>query len=510
VHPPAGFVAQVSSAVQWAAAELQKEAAATPRHTWLRHLGKILLAASSICFGLQDDLRSQPGYWQMLLPAGQLAWMLLEAEQQAAAAESSSGGSIGARRGGDIALPSQQLKQQMQMQPVDGVPGAVLEFLQVYGVAVYTGLPRAQKPVIEQLCSSAEVFQLLLAFTALSVGAAHKLIAAAAPKAASRHSSSSSSSSSTMHRSKHSSTAAAAAGNPASHLDLLAAVSPPLHKLISRQHARTHTAGDYGSFKRDSAEQAQHYARLVAPGIYTLYKLRDEFIRGGDVVTSLLAAVAADHAAFTAISNNDNGGSSAFSSTRASAGDTAVPRQEQLLLPLLLTMMEYTQLMPEPRHGVIPSGVQLLTHIFTQQGPNSPLQLLDGTEASSSSAAAAEEGEEEAAATVATVAAASVAALADGLTAPLLLQLGPLALQYLRDAAAAATPGAAALEAALTRGSAAAAADQKSVSVVSRCLAGMVIKILAHGAGHRLRAYLSVHGCLAASMTHAYDVAKRL
>jgi hypothetical protein len=461
---PAGFVAEVSAAVQWAAAELQHETAATPRHTWLRHLGKILVTISSTCFGLQKQLVSEPGYLQMLLPAARLAWMLLEAEQQADSSSSSSGGgSSGARHGEDAAPSSQQ--QQMQMQPVDGMPGTVLEFLQVYGVALYTGLPDARRPVIKQLCSSEEVLQLLLAYTALSVGAAHKLMAATAPKAASRHSSSSSrsSSSSSKRGRSHSSTAAAAAAAadiPASHLDLLASVSPPLHKQISRQHARNPAAEDYGSFQRGNVKQAHLTARLVLMGFLSVLKLPIELPTTPGV---------------TAAGRKHNSGSSslsyASSSIHTAASETVIPREQQLLLPLLLTLIEYMQLMPEPQQGVVAPAMQLILAFLKQSGLKSPPQLPGCTEGSSSTAAAA------AASTAAPV---MNAALADGLTAPVLLQLGPVALQYLRNAAAGATPEAVVHEAIMMGGSVADGGSPDGYIVIGN-LAFLVMEILAAG-----------------------------
>jgi hypothetical protein len=456
---PAGFGGEVSAAVQWAAPQLQHEPAATPRHTWLRQLGKMLMAVSSIIFGLQGQLRTQPGYWQMMLPAAQLAWMLLEAEQQAAAAGSSSSSDAGAAHGKGAA-PSSRAQKQQQQRLIDGVPGAVLEFLQVFGVAVYTGLPRAPQPLVEQLCSSEEVMQLLLAFTALSVGAAHKLVAATTPKAASRRSSSSSSK--RQGGGKHSSTAAAAAAGevPASHLDLLAALSSPLHKQISRQYARNPNAGDYGSFKSDSVEQAQHRAVLVLNGLYSVFKLREELLDGGDVGATLLEAMGED-------GSSSSSSSIASSSFHAAVGGTVVPREQQLLMPLLLTLVDYMQLMPGTGQGVVPLAMQLFSQAGKQAGLKAPVILPGGTAA--------------AAAAASTIGAVSEAALIDGLTAPVLLQLGPVALQYLRDAAAAgANPQASALEA-LMGGSAAAAGPQEAF-VVTGCLAVTVMEILATGA----------------------------
>jgi hypothetical protein len=84
-----------------------------------------------MCFGVQRLLGDQPRYQQLVLPFAQLAWMLLQYEQQAAEAErSSSSGSSSSSR--DASLSIQQLG--------GGIPGAVLEFTREFGYDVYAGL----------------------------------------------------------------------------------------------------------------------------------------------------------------------------------------------------------------------------------------------------------------------------------------------------------------------------------------------------------------------------------
>ncbi|KAF6258450.1 hypothetical protein COO60DRAFT_1120852 [Scenedesmus sp. NREL 46B-D3] len=171
------------------------------------------------------------------MPAAELAWMLLQYEQQAAEAAGSCG--AGTKRAGG-ASPA---NQQQQLLPMAGVPGAVLEFLSQFGTAVYKGLPCSLGSLADQLCRSDKVIQLLLAHAALCVGGAHKRVAAAAaPRAKS----------SSKHSQRSSSLVPAAADVPASHLRLLAALSPPLHQQLSRRYADNPRAGDYGSFKVES------------------------------------------------------------------------------------------------------------------------------------------------------------------------------------------------------------------------------------------------------------------
>jgi hypothetical protein len=433
LHLPAGYVAEVSAAVQWAAAELQHESAATPRHTWLRCFSKTLIALCGICLH-SEQLRSQPGYSQMLLPAGQLAYMLLEAEQQAAAvaagSSSSSKGSTSTRHGGDVSSASQQ--QQPHMQPIDGVPGMVLEFLNTFGIAIYAGIPHRPLAVNMQLFCSEEVLQLLLAFTAVSVGAAHKMAAADTSRAARRRSSSSSSSKrGGQHSSATTAAAAAAADIPASHLDLLAAVSSALHKQLSRQYAFHPAAEDYGSFKLASTELREDHAGLVMKGLYCVLGTRGKMQE--DDYAAKLAALMEQQDSSSSSSSSSSGGSSAalLGSLIAGFPSTVLPREQELLLPLLLTLVEHTTLFPAPNQGVLPVALSLVAEIMSQSSLDS-LQVVP-SDASMGSLDANE----------------VAAALPDGLTAAVLLQLGPVVLQYLRDAAAATTGVPAVMEALL-------------------------------------------------------------
>jgi hypothetical protein len=193
------------------------------------------LGACYLCFGLHSLLYDKPSFQQLVLPSAQLAWMLLQYEQQAVEAEQSSSSSSSSR---NASLSKPQLAR------LGGTPGAVLEFIHGFGHVVFVGLSTFLAPSADHLLESDEVAQLLLAFTALTVGAAHKKLAAdaAADRSASRQagqrsSSSSGKSSSSRGRSTAAAAAAAAAalaapaggGVPASHLQLLAALSPPLH-----------------------------------------------------------------------------------------------------------------------------------------------------------------------------------------------------------------------------------------------------------------------------------------
>jgi hypothetical protein len=232
----AGFVAEVAAAVQWAVTELQRPPVGTLWHTYTRGLGKDLLGLAGPIYGLQEVLSSEPGYVQLVLPSAQLAWRLLQYEQQAEAASAAGGsGSAGARRNARPSAANQQQQQQQRLQPMQGMPGAMLEFTRAFGMAFYSGLLDKLLPAVDQLCSSDEVMQLLLVFTALSVGAARKRVAADAPKDRYRRSSSSKRSSSRSDTAAAGLAPLAPADVPASHLQLLAALSPPMRKQINRQ-----------------------------------------------------------------------------------------------------------------------------------------------------------------------------------------------------------------------------------------------------------------------------------
>jgi hypothetical protein len=91
-----------------------------------------------------------------------------------------------------------------------------------------------------------------------------------------------------------------------------------------------------------------------------------------------------------------------------------VPRELQLLLPLLLTVIEAMLLLPQRSHNIIPWGLQLATHIM------STAELADGAAPAKITATAAH---------------------TDALVGPVLLQLGPAVMQYIRQANAAAAGG---------------------------------------------------------------------
>jgi hypothetical protein len=234
----------------------------------------------------------------------------------------------------------------------------------------------------------------------------------------------------------------AAADIPASHLDLLAAVSPPLYKQISRQYARNRIAEDYGSFEYSSIEHVQVFGSLQLHGLCRVFDVREQLMRASFAEAGS-AAASADISSSSSSSGSSSSSSSAAGPSRAVP--TLVPRQQQLLPPLLLTLAEFALLLPDLNMAVVPlvmlpiaQGMQHLTH---------------GTPCNQ----------------------AALEAKVDALTAPVLLQLGPVVLQYVRKGAAAAAA------AGVQHSTWGRAADNGDLSSAAGCLAFAAVNILRTG-----------------------------
>jgi hypothetical protein len=211
-------------------------------------------------------------------------------------------------------------------------------------------------------------------------------------------------------------------------------------------------ASDYGSFNMDSVEQAENRAVLVINGLAAVLSMR------GDLLHDKSSTAAARAAAMAASSSSSAGGSSS-----PPAGATVVPHEQQLLLSLLLTVAEYMLLLPAPSQGVLPSAMQLLARIVKQ----SSAQRFCAVGSSGAAAATA----------------ADDLALADALVVPVLLQVGPAVLRYVRDANAAGAGAAAAVgQAMLGRHAAGCSSDAEDVSTASGCLAMIALEVLEAGA----------------------------
>jgi hypothetical protein len=97
-----------------------------------------------------------------------------------------------------------------------------------------------------------------------------------------------------------------------------------------------------------------------------------------------------------------------------------VPRELQLLLQLLLTIIEAVLLLPQRSHNILPWGLQLATRVMKTARLAVPSSVADRSTSATTTATAAH---------------------TDALVGPVLLQLGPAVMQYTREAnAAAAAP----------------------------------------------------------------------
>jgi hypothetical protein len=436
-------------------------------------------------------LQSQAGLQELVLPSAQLAWMLLQYEQQAVeaaegsstssgtrASSSRSSGSSSTSSGADGASHAAAAASRAvpQLQQLDGVPGTVLEYCFAFGAAVHAGLPTYPGALAAELCSSDEVVQLLLAHAALTVGGTHKKVAAdAAGPTAGRHTSSNSNSrkSGSSSRSAAAALAAPAAGDvPASHLQLLAALSPPLHKQLGRQYRDTPTADNYGSFNMHSMDAAEQQAELVIVILFNLLSDRERAIKEGRLEggrsTAMAAATGASSSSSSGSDHNQSSVTRTVQPAAAAAGaaqKTVIPCEQQLLLPLALTVIELLLLLPAPSQGVLPMGLQLLWKLV-------------GAAHSSSDQSCVRNGYAFSGAHVAQ--AVPTAALVVGLAEPLLLQLAPAALWYINQVEAAAA-AAAAVSGTAGSSSSSASTDLGGAQTVGRYLFGLVSVILGQG-----------------------------
>jgi hypothetical protein len=487
---PAGLFEALPAGLQWAVTELQQLQHSTAWNTCIRKIGMALITACGRCLALQEyGIQGE----EMVQPAAQLAVLLLQAEQQAtdqppeaagdtssSSSSSTAGSSCPAGRDAPgsssrwaataAAQLQQQLRrqeqlQQLQLQPVDGVPDAVLEFLAAFGPAVY---PWMSQDYYSLLWSTNDaVVELLLAYTALSVGAAHKKLAAADSGATTRSNRSSSSNGSSTTSSKQSGRRASTAASkvPDSHVRLLAAVSPPLHDQLSRRYIDNGTASRLGSFNSiGSIEKVEQIALIVLCGLMDVLFLRGYILKNAKPIPGTTIHLPGRARAATGSSSSSSSSPTSAASVR---GKPVVPRERQLLLPLALTVIELLLLLPAPQHGVMRVGVHMLAHM---------VRTAQFTPAAAHDAAAG-------AAPAATACADSdipytEAAVFEALAGPVFLQLAPAVLQYLREVPAAPSSTAASVQAILQGSDFPGAAD---VEVVRGAFSIMVTSIISTG-----------------------------
>jgi hypothetical protein len=433
----------VSDGIQWVIGELQQFAQPQLQQQlqriWLDctfQLGVGILGAWYSCAVLRaaSDVDTDAHFRASVLPAAKLALLLLQDDVQHVAAVlhgygsssgSSSGSSRSRRNAAGSASSAQQQQQQQQRRYT--APAQVVRFLAAFGPVVLDAATRATAagPAAVQIanswCKSDEVMQLLLAFAALQVGAAHKYLAAAAassaPAGPSSRGSSSSSSGKLAGRRK---AAAAAAAVPAasavasSHLPLLGAVSPLLRQYVE--------AEGYGSFYIADSQILQDLAYKMLDGLYSVIVKRAQPLN----VTVAMAA------------SGLSGSSSTSSSTVTGVNMliTAVPQQQLLLVPLVLTVVELLLLLPAAAQRVMPWGLQLLVDLlrtvdFSMHDSRSSVIACNNRASSTASSSGNTGGR------ASSNAGWSEVVVADAVAAAVLLQLGPAVMQYLREAAAA-------------------------------------------------------------------------
>jgi hypothetical protein len=159
--------------------------------------------------------------------------------------------------------------------------------------------------------------------------------------------------------------------------------------------------------------------------------------------------------------------SSSPSSVASLQGKPVVPREQQLLLPLALTVIELSLLLPAPQHGVMRIGLQMIAHL---------MKTAQFIPAAACSAAAG--------ATPAPAACAdpdtpyTEAAVIEAQAGPVFLQLGPAALQYIRELPAEPSSTAASVQAILQGSNETGAAD---VEVVRGAFSIMTTAIITTG-----------------------------
>jgi hypothetical protein len=311
-----------------------------------------------------------------------------------------------------------------------------------------------------QWCSSDDVLQLLLALTALSVGAAHKKLAAAGSGAATSGNCtsmrSSSSNGSSKHSGRRSSTAAA--------LQLLVALSPPLLEQLSRRYVRTPGASDFGSFNSNhSAEEDQQHAVRVLSGLMHVLMVRSEMMKNSNMLRRAAA------------SSSSSSTSNVASLWGLSRCITVVPGEQQLLLPLVLAVIELLLLLPAPQHGVTHIGLQMIVHImrtarFVPAAARNAAAAAGAAPAPPAPPAAAASPDLDVPYTEAAV---------EALAGLVLLQVGPAVMAYMREVPAAPNCTAASMQAMLEGVN---AGDVASVEVVRGAFSIMATLIITAGA----------------------------
>jgi hypothetical protein len=363
----------------------------------MRGMGLSMLDMWICCRGvlkmLEAELRDAPlvrKFATLLLPAAKLAWALVEAAPSAATNCSSSSSS------GLLLSSSSSSGRHPRSAPPGVVPAAMMSgehaakhftvFATHFGPFAMREI--AKGPMSPEALKSDELLQVLLLYIACT--------AASLQQQQTRATGSSSSSS---RRSRQ------AADAPA-HRVLLAALAPVLQQLRSDDQEGWASSNDLAT-----------WAPFALGCIATFLLQRTRALQPAAAaipgLSSQLQAVSSASSAQAAVDEGMQGAS-------------VLPR-DQLLLPLLLTIVELTQLAPSGQHLVVQYALPFMVGLIEHHCPQLGLAArgIDSLYSSSggdvSAPSAPEDGQ--------------TAAVADGLAEPLLLQLAPAVLQCMREQA---------------------------------------------------------------------------
>jgi hypothetical protein len=172
----------------------------------------------------------------------------------------------------------------------------------------------------------------------------------------------------------------------------------------------------------------------------------------------------------TALAGSSSSSSSSSSSCApdgaSSAGMTVVPREQQLLLPLVLTVIELALLLPAPEEGVLHTALQMIVHIM-RTAQFAPAAAHNEAAAAAPAPAAARANPPH-----------TEAAVNEALAGAVFRQLGPAVMQYLREEPAAPGSSAASFQAVWQGRN---ARDVASVEVVRGAFSTMAEVIISTG-----------------------------
>jgi hypothetical protein len=391
--------------MQWTTAELRQQQDAE----WLaymRGIGLSFLNVWTCCRGVLQLLESSPSAAPLVaafaataLPVSELAWALLETLTPSSTAGSGSSSSNNSSTGGSRSKGSKRNTQPVipigivasAAQPVVRTLEKILFFATHFGAFAVRGLAAEPRPAAGSVGSaeaarSDAVLQVLLLYLACTAASIQQQQQTGAAPAA---------------RGTRSSSSRRKSDAPAPHMSLLHALAPALQQLPA-------SLSELGFMHNIDHDELETCAAAGMIDICGFLKTRKQRLQ--PTVASSGGAIAAS--------------CSVSSSSSSSTQQVAVLPRDELLLPLLLTLVELAELQPEQKDSLLlPAAVPAMVAVIAEQR-----QQLMPTQPGMGTHYAAEE-------------AAAGTAVADALAAPVFLQLGPAVMRFLKEAAAAAPAG---------------------------------------------------------------------